>query len=308
MRTPLILIVLVIAGCSARPQPLAQCDLNNPASTRTDTHLLHNVHYATPTVISGAAPDSDSAFDELKALGVQTILSVDGAAPDVARAASRGLRYVHIPITYATVTQSQQLEIARAIRDLPGPIYIHCHHGKHRSPAAVAAALIALGRLTPEQGVAFMHTAGTAQNYQGLYACVAAASIATPAAVSTAPDDFPAVRKPQGLVAEMVHCDEAFENLSQIQKAGWTTPSDHPDLVPAAEAGALADHLRYSGQSSGARRKGEDFARAMLRAVERAGSLEELIAANAPREKLDSAWKLVQSSCKDCHSTWRDNE
>ncbi len=38
---------------------------------------------------------------------------------------------------------------AKAVRDLPGKIYIHCHHGKHRSAAAAATACVTEDTLDP---------------------------------------------------------------------------------------------------------------------------------------------------------------
>jgi hypothetical protein len=51
-------------------------------------------------VISGGLPEGDAAFQELAALGVKTIISVDGMTPDVGMAAKHGLRYVHLPHGY----------------------------------------------------------------------------------------------------------------------------------------------------------------------------------------------------------------
>ena len=45
---------------------------------------------------------------------MRTVISVDGARPDVVRAHSFGLRYVHLPIGYDGVPREQALRIARA--------------------------------------------------------------------------------------------------------------------------------------------------------------------------------------------------
>ncbi len=314
MRTGTALILLAggligIASCSSTKTagPTAQCDLNTPAPQPVvENHALHNVHRMNDKIISGAVPENAAAFDELKAMGVKTIISVDGATPDVKSAQTRGIRYVHIPITYAEVTEPQRLAIARALKDLPGPIYVHCHHGKHRSPAAVAAAGVTLGIITPEQGVAFMKTAGTAPSYAGLYQCVAEATVASAAAMAAAPADFPSVHKPKGIVAAMIEVDESYEHLGFIKNAGWKTPPDHPDLVPAAEAGRLADSLRHSGEDPRAKAHGEDFSQRLAKAVASASALEEGILKNAPAAELEGHWKLVVSSCKDCHAEYRD--
>lgn len=305
------------ASAPTSPAKTAQCDLNAPAQVATqapaaqaapahDDHALHNLHKLNDRVFSGAVPEGAPAFDELKRMGVKTIISVDGASPDVPMAQDRGMRYVHIPVTYADVSESQRLEIARAIRDLPGPIYVHCHHGKHRAPAATASAAVALGMITPEEGVAFMKSAGTAPNYQGLYSCVATGAIATAVQIDAAPADFPAVRQAQGMVAAMVEVDVAYDNLGEIRAAGWAVPNDHPDLVPAAEAGRLADNFRFSMQDPKAKALGADYERRMIAAIAAASAVEEGIVAGLGKDEMEAKWKLVAASCKDCHAAYRD--
>lgn len=268
---------------------------------------LHNVHLL-GGLISGGVPDGDAAFDELRALGVKTIISVDGATPDVERAKARGMRYVHIPITYSDVPEKQKLEIARAIRDLPGPVFIHCHHGKHRSPAATAAAAVALGLSTPEEGVAFMKKAGTSPNYAGLYQCVEEAVVVPVSAVNAASNAFPEVQKPSGLVAAMVEVDLAYEHLQEIRAAGWVVPKDHPDLVPAAEAGRLTDQMRFSGEDPKSQAKGPEYATMLVDAIAKSSALEEAIVRGESKEQLEAKWKLVAASCKECHAVYRDRK
>ena len=78
-----------------------------------DQKHLENGHIVTSKVISGAQPEGEESFKALQALGVKTIISVDGAKPDVEGAKKYGMRYVHIPITYATVTPQQANAIAK---------------------------------------------------------------------------------------------------------------------------------------------------------------------------------------------------
>jgi hypothetical protein len=210
---------------------------------------------------------------------------------------------VHIPISYAEVSDAQRLELARAVRDLPGPVYVHCHHGKHRSPAATAALGVALGLITPDDGVAFMKEAGTSPSYAGLYACVAAAAPASAAQLDAAPALFPPVVRARGIVAAMLEVDEAFEHLARIAASGWRTPGDHPDLVPAAEAGRLADHLRLSGEDPDLH---DELRRWLARADATASALEEALVAGRPRADLDARFAAVRASCTDCHAQHRD--
>lgn len=310
-------ILLAHAGCAnsgsdkksvtaSKETPAKQADAGHGHGH--GEHALHNVHHIGSKLYSGAVPEGDAAFDELQAMGIKTVISVDGATPDLARAESRGMRYVHIPITYAEANKDQQLEIARAVRDLPGPIYLHCHHGKHRGPAAAASAAVLLGEVSPEEGVAFMKTAGTAAHYQGLYACVANATAVSAAAIDTAPAEFPSLRKAEGIVAAMVEVDIAYEHLNDVRAAGWKVPGDHPDLVPAAEAGRLTDNLRFSHEDPKTKPYGEEYERLMIEAIKAASDLEEGIIADAPKDKLEASWKRVAASCKDCHAGYRNKK
>jgi len=309
--------LLALAGCASEPvapvpaaPTTAARELATPAPVRSDDHAatpaLPNARRLDDTIVSGGVPAGDAAFDALEAMGVRTIISVDGAPPDVARAEARGMRYVHIPITYAQVSPAQTLELARAVRDLPGPVYIHCHHGKHRSPAVSAAAAIALGRLTAAQGVAFLREAGTAPTYEGLYACVAGGRPVEASAIDGAPADFPSLRQPTGLVAAMVDADEAFDHIDAIRAAGWDVPDDHPDLVPAAEAGRLADDLRLGADDPRAAARSPELPTRLRAAAEEATALEEAIVAGAPAADLAKRFATVKRSCTECHTKWRN--
>ena len=57
--------------------------------------------------VSGSVPEGDAGFDTLAAMGVKTIISVDGAVPEVERATVRGMRYIHLPIGYNGVDEKR---------------------------------------------------------------------------------------------------------------------------------------------------------------------------------------------------------
>jgi protein tyrosine phosphatase (PTP) superfamily phosphohydrolase (DUF442 family) len=154
---------------------------------------LHNVFRVDANLYSGSVPEGDVGFASLRALGIRTVITVDGARPDVERARRFGLRYVHLPFGYDGCPIPRALEIIRAVRDLPGPIYLHCHHGKHRSPAAAALVHIALDGASNAEAVAFMKRAGTALEYVGLYGGAASFRRPTAAQIDGAPTQFPPV-------------------------------------------------------------------------------------------------------------------
>jgi cytochrome c556 len=268
---------------------------------------MHNVLRVSQRIISGSAPESEADFVALRGMGVQTVLSVDGATPDIAGAGAAGLRYVHLPVGYHGIDPERRVELARAVRDLPGPVYVHCHHGVHRGPAAAAVAAVELGEMTAEEGVAFLHIAGTSENYRGLYACVAAAAVATPAELEAASTDFPAVAPRPGFVATMAQAQDAYDHLGAIRQAGWRVPEDHPDLVPPAEATRLAELMAgLLGEPEFGTRSAE-FVVLLRESAARAREFEALLRANAASEKLSARLDAVGASCKACHVQYRDN-
>jgi protein tyrosine phosphatase (PTP) superfamily phosphohydrolase (DUF442 family) len=306
----LTLLILILA-CGFPPGCAVPGDPPGHYAAFGDNHAseIRNLHRINGTLLSGAAPESPAAFGELQRLGVKTLISVDAATPKVEWASARGIRCVHIPVTYAEITDAQRLEIARAVRDLPGPIYIHCHHGLHRGPTAAALAAIALGMMTSEQGTAFITEAGTSPAYSGLYDCVARASRATKAQLDAAAAEFPSARAVLGTQAAMVEIDVAWEHLEEIKAAGWTTPNHSPDLVPAAEAGRLADHFRLAREDAASVVSNEEaraeYIEKLTRALRKSMMLEGELIAGSNAAVLDATYKVIQGSCKDCHAKFR---
>lgn len=286
--------------------PLPTLDASKPL----DYPGIHNAVAYHDGFISGSVPEGDAGFRTLAGMGIKTIISVDGAVPEVEKANALGMRYIHLPIGYNGFDEDRKLQLVRATRDAmaTGPVYIHCHHGKHRSGGAAAAVAASLGWQTPEFGVDRMKVSGTAPNYKGLYAVAGNATLLNVSTINAVPANFPAIAKPSGFVQGMVEIDAAYDHLKAIEKAGWITPTDHPDLVPVAEAGRLADLYRTLGESDYTKRKPSDFARLLTRSNEEAQKLEDLLAAPGPKDPaaLSAQFKLIAASCKECHVKYRD--
>lgn len=276
---------------------------------------IHNVVAFHDGYYSGSVPEGAQGFETLHAMGIKTIISVDGAAPDVENAQRLGMRYIHLPIGYSGFDEERRLQLTRATRDAmaQGPVYIHCHHGKHRSAGAAATVTATLGWSTPEAGVERMKVSGTSPSYKGLYACALDATVLSAAKIDAVPADFPSVAPTPTFVKAMVDIDEIDTHLKYIEKAGWITPADHPDLVPAAEAGRMADLLRQLVSSDYTQRQPPEFASIMQRNSDEAKALEDMLASSARATRDPAALaaksaqlKLIVQSCKDCHVKYRD--
>jgi len=55
----------------------------------------------------------------------------------------------------AKITQTRGVELARAVQaaEAQGPVYLHCHHGKHRAPTAAAVVCRALDGWTADEAI-----------------------------------------------------------------------------------------------------------------------------------------------------------
>lgn len=303
-------LAVACASSDDRAAPLHRAVTVQPpgpaAQTPIDLPGIHNVVAYGAGIYSGSVPEGDEGFETLASLGIRTVISVDGAAPEVDEAAKHDLRYVHFPVTYGGISAERQLEITRAVRDLPGPVYIHCHHGKHRSAGASAAASVALGRLDNATATARMKVSGTAANYKGLYACASDSRPLTEAQISAAPNDFPSKWKTTGMVDSMVAIDEANDQLKAIEKAEWGVPADHPDLVPSAVAGNLENLLRGLEKDHDSVSKPAEFRELLRASADAAQKLEDGLVNQQSGEELAKRMKAVADSCKSCHVKYRD--
>lgn len=262
-------------------------------------------------LFSGGLPVGDEGFASLQKLGVRTVISVDGARPDVERARQFSLRYVHLPIGYDGVSREQGLRLARAVRDLPGPVFLHCHHGKHRSPAAAAAVRLCLdGTCTADAALAFLQQAGTGENYRGLYQVPRQFTAVATAELDRVPNDFPEISQVDDLVALMVLAEKRYDHLQLLHTADWRPPPAHPDLDPAHEALLLREVFAEMARLPELASRPEEFRRGLSAAAAEAGRLEDALRAAPGRDSVDAdrsaLLKRCGQSCTQCHAKYRD--
>jgi len=264
---------------------------------------LHNVHRLNARVLSGSSPEGDRGFAELRARGVRTILSVDGAAPDVQAAAEHGLQYVHLPIGYDGIAPDRLKELAKTLRDLPGPIYVHCHHGKHRGPAAAVAATMCLDRtFTPEQAIAWMKNAGTDPHYRGLYAVPHTLLRPSSAELDALPIPNSGRADVPDLAKRMVLLDETWDRLKALRANRWNRLPDKPDLDAAHEALQLLEHYREATRLPRTTRL------PWAEAEREATMLETALRGRTSAAEVEPAFQAAAKRCTSCHSANRDNK
>lgn len=306
----LILMVLVLKtsiGCAQNleRQPdsvLTQDRIAIEAIQASAEIPLEKVLRISDQLISGGEPKSPQAFAALEKLGVKTIISVDGATPRVEEARARGIRYVHIPIGYDGIEKGEVDLLLAASRQCDGPIYVHCHHGQHRAPAAATILAKGLGLrfLRPDQ-TDILTAALTGVQYPGLWEC-ATRAVTLPPSGSTV--DLPEVVRPDSDVEAMTRMDRTFENLVGLSANGWAPLPTHPDITSPHEALLLWEQIvewkRLDQESRSA-----DFQKMTDEMLTLSTRLKDALARSEFTESHRHLTGL-KASCSACHKSYRN--
>lgn len=266
---------------------------------------LHRYHKWSERLTQGAQPKGEEAFRNLAALGYTTVLTVDGAIPDVENAEKYGLRYVHVPIGYDGVPRDAAARIVAAVERSEGPVYVHCHHGKHRGPAAMVTARMFLDGISPEQAVEEIRESGCSPKYEGLYRDTANFELTREEVDAVTEEDLPSVVLPDGLLDAMVHVSHRWEGVQLVREAGWGVPPSSPDIAPAHEATMLWEYLRESGRLPEAKEYGKRYIEMTTVSEQAAYKLAEAIRAEN-FEAAERHYQALKVSCNTCHTAYRN--
>ncbi len=302
------IVLFVASHVVAQDQQAKQTTSKEPAPQKLQIARIENTYKLSSNLYSGGDPHGLEALTALQKLGIKTIISVDGVAPDIEAARKLGMRYVHLPIGYDGVPRSQAVRMVKAVKSLPGPIYVHCHHGTHRGPAAAAVCEIAVEGWTNERAVDWLKIAGTSADYLGLYTSAREFTVPTADELARAGDTFPEQSKVADLVELMVKVDERWDRLKAAQKLGFPAANQNRD-----DALQLVELFRESARLPESKEKGSAFQREMATAERAAiGFHESLTKTDGPKvvdssKTLEAAFNAVGKSCKACHARYRDN-
>ncbi|RMF43398.1 MAG: hypothetical protein D6753_05285 [Planctomycetota bacterium] len=269
---------------------------------------LHLVRVGTD-LFSGAAPVSDEDYEQLDSLGIQTVVCVDASGSSRSEALRRGWKYAHIPFSYDGIRPSHAVQIAYVLAHFPKPIYIHCHHGQHRAPAALALGAIATGRLTNDAALSLLRMAGTGRDYVGLWQCIATAQ---PMPGFPSEMAIPERVEPQPLQTTMLQLEAHMEVLEARRpatarqdlhtpqhpgNASPEAPTVEPQWNPTARALLVYEHLRELRQ--GGELPFPGYPARLQEAIEAADQLYR----TCQQSPQDIAGKIqaVRARCDACH-------
>ena len=183
---------LLVFGCaSAESHTAAEVSTTvAPCTNRpieTDNPSLRNLLHITDAIYCGGEPRTEEAFASLANLGVNTVISVDGAQPDVAA-----------------------------------------------------------GAFDRKEAFKILERAGTSKNYAGLWRAVE--NYRVPAADAELPE-LVEVSEVGSFTVGMAEIGRDHNNLKLCLDADWTTPANHPDLVPHQRALLLKEGCREFGRN-----------------------------------------------------------
>jgi protein tyrosine phosphatase (PTP) superfamily phosphohydrolase (DUF442 family) len=257
-----------------------------------------------PGLYAGGDPSTPEAFDELASLGVRTIVSVDGARPNVEEARAHGIRSIHIPFGYDYVPAESQEAIAKVVESAQWPVYFHCHHGQHRGPIGAAYAIACLEHVDGEVASERLAAAGYPREYEALYQELESFDPASldPAAVESAP--LPEVAPVSSLASAMARMDRTWDAVKACREAGWETPAGHPDVFPAHEALIMSEHLHEINRLLVADEP-DELGALMARAERQAWAMRTALD-EGNKGAAAEAQRALASTCEACHTKFRN--
>ncbi|MFN3190067.1 MAG: hypothetical protein ACE361_06045 [Aureliella sp.] len=288
------------SDCSATDSKSSGGDSHAKAEVLPSLLAAHDLLPLKHLVYIGGQPSGEAAFRELRKLGVQTVVSVDGARPDIGLAKRFGIRYVHLPLRYSGVESAQYLELAATLRLYKGPFYFHCHHGRHRAPAAAACALVGAGVVSSADAIQLLEVAGTGKEYAGLWA-----SVRDQNAISDLDDRLP---RELPSVAETTPFADSMSQLSRLVDRWQATESKVTGEVVGQKKDELALLIRECFEEASRpsilpkKFQTEKFRQRMFDSKRLAKQLE------SAQQGADQAslFKRLRSECKSCHEQYRN--
>ena len=221
------------------------------------------------------------------------------------------MKYIHIPLGYDGVGEKERRQFATLMMHTKGKIYFHCHHGKHRGPAAVATCMIISGDLDQEQAMAYMAVAGTSRDYKGLWDSVA--SIRRGEVEAGSVNDLPSRAESDGIAQYMAKLDRRWEVIQEEKKQSLDLNVSDPNKLQQ-EVIAIMECLRESARSVQRDREGKwGDAKSLQRLVDHlldsSTTAEQFANAirSGDKKKASESFASLAKQCKSCHEKYRDN-
>jgi hypothetical protein len=222
-----------------------------------------------------------------------------------------GLRYIHIPLGYDGIGERERQQFATLMTHIKGKVYIHCHHGKHRGPAAVATCMILSGDLDQKQAMAYMAVAGTSRDYKGLWDSVAAITRGEVEAGSV--NELPDRVESDDIAQHMARLDRRWDEIQEQKIKSPDLNLGDPNKIHQ-DAIAMMEYFRESARSVQRDREGkwgdakilQVLVDHLLHSSETAEQFANAIK-SGDKKKASESFNSLAEQCKSCHEKYRDH-
>ncbi len=121
---------------------------------------LDNFFWVSDGLYRGAQPERQG-FEELRKLGVKTVVNLRTFHSDRAECRKAGLKYVHITVQAWEMEEEEVVEFLKAVIDPQNqPVFVHCMHGADRTGVMSAIYRIAVQGWSREEAIKEMTEGG----------------------------------------------------------------------------------------------------------------------------------------------------
>lgn len=244
-----------------------------------------NFRRAAEGVFVGGLPQTESHWAWLSELGVRTVVGVDGLAPDATTAHRLDIAVVHAPMGYGAMERSTVLTLSRVARESQRPVYVYCHHGQHRGPAAAAIMCRSAELLDAAAAESLLIDSGTGTQYQGLWE-------------SVANFECPATNEELPPLVEASEVSPLQLAMSQLDRA-WSEAQAAKETAERASALVVVrESLRESARAAEHSGREMDFEPAL--------TTTEKMTHAATSARWNKSATLLETHCQSCHREHRD--
>jgi protein tyrosine phosphatase (PTP) superfamily phosphohydrolase (DUF442 family) len=154
--------LILIAAEAPRPgtKPAAPDRRPDGWAVKLERPGLPNLYRVNENLYRGAQPTAEGV-EELKKLGVKTIVGLRFHHSDEKLLGSTGITFVSIPMTAQAPTEEEVVRFLQIVTDKTRqPVFVHCKHGSDRTGTMCAAYRVVIGGWTKQQAVDEMTKGG----------------------------------------------------------------------------------------------------------------------------------------------------
>jgi protein tyrosine phosphatase (PTP) superfamily phosphohydrolase (DUF442 family) len=154
-----ICFLIIFLGCNCKTEKI-QIPRPEHWAIAIEREGLPNFYKVSDTLFRGAQPGK-KGIEELKKMGIKTIINFRISNPDETLIKGTDLKYFHLPV-FTLLPGKKAFERFLEIVSDPdnGPVFVHCKHGADRTGAAVAIYRIKVQNWDVEEAINEMVNGG----------------------------------------------------------------------------------------------------------------------------------------------------